>query len=132
MTNPLPRGQALALGAIVVAGLGLAAAGLFAVGDRQQLWQRPFYVQVKLPNAGGIEVGSRVRVQGVNAGQVDAIQEPAVRGGDVVLRLRLDARYQNLLGSDARAEVRSEGLIGGKVVEIAPGSPTADPLTAGA
>jgi phospholipid/cholesterol/gamma-HCH transport system substrate-binding protein len=132
MNETLRKSQAWILGLLVVLGLCLAATALFAIGDRQQLWHSVFHVQVKLGNAGGLELGSRVRVQGINAGQVTAMTEPAERGADIFLTIRLDSRFRSLLGSDAHAEVKTEGLIGGKVIDIVPGSPGADALADGA
>jgi phospholipid/cholesterol/gamma-HCH transport system substrate-binding protein len=128
VTESLRRGQAILLGLIVVMALLLAAGGLFTVGDHHQLWHGSYQVQVQLPAAGGLDVGSRVRVQGVNAGQVVAIDQPTVRGGSIIVRLRLDGRFRTQLGSDAHAEVKNEGLIGMKVLDIVPGSPGADVL----
>lgn len=128
MTESLRRGQALLLGLVVVLALALVAGGLFAVGDHQQLWHGGYVVYVRLPGAGGLDLGSRVRVQGVNAGQVVALEQAAERGGDIVVTLRLDGRFRTRLGTDARAEVKNEGLLGTKVVDIVPGSPAADAL----
>jgi phospholipid/cholesterol/gamma-HCH transport system substrate-binding protein len=128
----LTRAQAALLGLVVLVGLGLAALGVFAIGDRQGIWREHFYLHARFPQINGIEVGTRVRVQGINAGQVDALEHPVQRGGDVLVRLRLDASYRPLLGSDARAEIVGEGLIGGKVVEIHPGSPGTTAIEPGA
>jgi phospholipid/cholesterol/gamma-HCH transport system substrate-binding protein len=128
MTESLRRGQAILLGLVVVVALVLIGGGLFAVGDHHQLWHGSYHVSVTLPSAGGLDVGSRVRVQGVNAGQVVALEQPAVRGGAIVVRLRLDGRFRTQLGADARADVKNEGLLGSKVVDLHPGSPGADLL----
>ncbi len=122
MTNAMPRTQAMVLGGVVLAGVLLAAVGLFAVGDRQGLWKSRFEIKARFAEIRGVEVGTRVRVQGINAGQVAAIEFPQVRGGAVTLRFRLDSDYQPLIGRDARARIVSEGLIGSKVIEIDPGT----------
>lgn len=132
MTASLTRAQAALLGFVVLVGLGLATLGVFAIGDRQGLWREHFHLYARFPQVNGIEVGTRVRVQGINAGQVDALEHPAQRGGDVFVRLRLDAGFRQLIGSDARAEIVGEGLIGGKVVEIHPGSPGVAAIEPGA
>jgi len=128
MIESLRRGQALLLGLVVVLSLALIAGGLFAVGDHQQLWHGGYTVHIRLANAGGLDVGSRVRVQGVNAGQVIALEQSRDRGGDILVTLRLDGRFRTRLGADAKAEVKNEGLLGTKVVDIVPGSPATDSL----
>lgn len=131
MTAGLSRQRAWWLGGIAVTALILGSVGLFAIGDRERLWHRQAIVTVLMPSAGGVDVGTRVRVQGINAGQVEELVQPPERGKEVVIRLRLEERFLKLLGKDARAEVMTEGLVGAKVVEIFPGTPEAGPFVPG-
>jgi phospholipid/cholesterol/gamma-HCH transport system substrate-binding protein len=128
VSRSLSRFQALLLGVVVLAGLGLGAAGLFAIGNRQWLWNDTFHVQVGFHQVRGVEVGTRVRVKGRDAGEVVAVEDPAAPEGDVVLRLRLDGRLRQVIRADASAQIMGEGLIGGKVVEINPGTSAAAPV----
>ena len=77
--------------------------------------------------------GTAVRIRGVNAGQVVAVDYPATDGPDAVvtLRLKLDARFADRLYADATARLHSTGLISAKVVAIDPGTPAAGPLVDG-
>ncbi len=122
MSRSLSRWQALLLGVVVFAGLALGGAGLLAVGGRWWPWGGAFHVRAGFARVQGVEVGTRVRVQGVDAGEVEAIDLPEQPGGDVVLRLRLDGRLRNLVRSNAVASIASEGMVGGKVVEVDPGT----------
>jgi phospholipid/cholesterol/gamma-HCH transport system substrate-binding protein len=124
--------QAVFLGLTVLAVLGLGAVGLFAVGSQHWPGNDSFNVQVGFPHVRGVEVGTRVRVQGIDAGEVESLQVPAAPGQAVVLRLRLDGKVRHLLRADAVAQIVSEGMIGGKVVEVAPGTVAAAELTNGA
>jgi hypothetical protein len=81
---------------------------------------------VAFPEVKGIEVGTPVRVQGIGAGEVVAVEPPAKPGDPVLLRLRLQGKYRTLVRADATVQIASEGLIGGKVLEIQPGSSSAD------
>lgn len=128
MTEILTRRQAMMLALVVCFGLGLLGYGLFAIGDQQQLWHGQYVINMKLANAGGLDLGTRVRIQGVQAGQVVAIEQPEQRGGSLLVKMRLDGRCKILLGADAYGEVKTEGLLGGKVIDIVPGSPGSDTL----
>lgn len=128
MSRALSRLQAILLGIAVCLGLGLATLGIFAVGSRQWLWSDVFYLQAGFRQIQGVEAGTRVRVQGIDAGEVEPIQPPAVPGGDVVLRFRIDGRFRHLIRTDASVQIVSEGMLGGRVVEIHPGSPDANPV----
>lgn len=131
MTRSLSRLQAILLGVVVLVGLGLAGFGVFAVGNRQWLWSKPFHVTVGFAQLRGIEVGTPVRVQGIGAGEVVEVDVPEKIGGAVRVRLRLDAKLRHLLRTDAAAQIVSEGMLGGRAIEIDPGSAAAEPLADG-
>src|SRR5439155_8428255 len=95
MSRSLSKLQAVFLGAVVVAGLALTGAGVFAVGSRQWLWSDTFHVVVGFSQIRGVEVGTRVRVQGIEAGEVETVEPPAEPGGEVMLRLRLGGRLRH-------------------------------------
>jgi phospholipid/cholesterol/gamma-HCH transport system substrate-binding protein len=128
MSRALTRLQALLLGMVICLALALAGTGLFAVGDRDFLWNRTFQVEAGFGEVRGLEVGTPVRIQGITAGKVASVEAPASPGDPVVLRLRIDNRYRSLVRSDAVVQIVGEGLIGGKVVEIGPGSSGAGPV----
>jgi phospholipid/cholesterol/gamma-HCH transport system substrate-binding protein len=128
VSRGLTRWQALVLGTFVLIGLGAAGVGVFAIGSRQWLWQDTFHVRVGFRQIRGVEVGTRVRVMGREAGEVERVDLPATRSGEVVLRLRLDGKVRHLVGADASAQIVPEGMVGGKVVEIYPGSDGAEPV----
>jgi phospholipid/cholesterol/gamma-HCH transport system substrate-binding protein len=128
MSRSLSRLQAILLGLVVLVGLSLASVGVFAVGKGQWLWSDTFPVTVGFGRIRGVEAGTEVRVQGVKAGVVEAIVPPATPGGDVILRLKLSGQVRNLIRSDASVQIVSEGMIGGKVLEIDPGTPSASPV----
>ncbi len=122
------------LGAVVLVALGLGALGVFGVGQRQRLWSRPFTLEVGFSRVPGVTVGTPVRVRGLDAGVVSEVTLPPASAPEapLVLRLRLDRKFQPLVFADARATIVSEGMIGSRVVEIAPGSPQAGPASDGA
>src|SRR6516162_7932901 len=114
MSRALTPLQAACLGAAVLLGLVLAGTGLFAIGSRQWLWSDTFHVEAGFPQIRGVEAGTRVRVQGIEAGEVEAVLPPQTPGGDVHLRLRIDSRLRSLIRADASVQIVSEGMIGGK------------------
>jgi phospholipid/cholesterol/gamma-HCH transport system substrate-binding protein len=128
MSRHLSRLQAILLGVIVIAVLGLGALGLFAMGGRHGLGGDSFCVVAGFQDIGGVEVGTRVRIQGIDAGEVEEIVAPDAPGGSVKLRLRIAGRLRHLVRDDARVQVISEGLLPGKIVRIVPGRPEAAPL----
>jgi phospholipid/cholesterol/gamma-HCH transport system substrate-binding protein len=112
--------QALALGAVVLVALGLGVAGLFSVGSRGWFGKDSLHVRSGFKEIRGVEVGTRVRIQGIDAGEVVQIVPPDSPDGNVVLRLRVKGEYRHLIRASSEVQILSEGMIGGKVVEIRP------------
>jgi phospholipid/cholesterol/gamma-HCH transport system substrate-binding protein len=126
VSRSLSRLQALLLGAVVLVGSGLAVGGVFAVGSRGWFGKDALHVRVGFPEIRGVEVGTRVRIQGIDAGEVVQISPPDGPDGLVVLRLRLKGDYRHLVRTDSTVQIVSEGMIGGKVLEIHRGRARAD------
>ena len=108
------------LGVVVVAGAALGGVGLFAVGSRGWFGKDALTVQAGFPEIRGVEVGTRVRIQGIDAGEVVGIDPPAGPSHPVVLRLRIKNDYRHLVCACSTVQIVSEGMLGGKVVEIRP------------
>src|SRR5215212_4459478 len=130
MNRDTGRWRALANAGFVLAILGLAGFGAVQVASRQWRVQKTFPVRADFDSIGGLEAGQRVRVQGIDAGVVEAIVPPTVPGQPVRLVFRLDERLRPLVRADARARIVSEGVVGSKVVEIVPGRADAPALPA--
>ena len=121
MSRSLSRGQAVVLGIVMCLGVALSGYALFAIGGRTWSRKDSFHVRAGFRDVRGVEVGTRVRVQGVDAGEVVAVLPPEKPGDNVILRLRLRSDLRPLVRTDASVQVVSEGMIGGKVVDITPG-----------
>jgi hypothetical protein len=80
----------------------------------------------------GVEVGTRVRVLGKEAGEIEGIDLPEIPTGEVMLRLRLDGRVRQLIRADASAQIVPVGMVGGQAIEITPGSDDAPVIAEGA
>lgn len=128
MTNRLSRLQAVTLGLVVVCAVALGTVGLVAVAAKQGFGRETFAVRVGFPEAHDVAAGTPVRVRGVDAGQVTAVEYPA-DDGLIILRLQLDAKFRDKLHADAKAQIQPTGLLGAKVIAISPGTPAAGPLT---
>ncbi len=122
MSRELTRLQALILGIIVVGVFFLGGYALFAIQERRGLGPDAFTVQAAFRDIGGVEVGTRVRVQGIDAGEVEAIMPPEVPGDPVRLRLRMSGRLRHLVTRDAKATIASDTLLASKVLRILPGA----------
>jgi phospholipid/cholesterol/gamma-HCH transport system substrate-binding protein len=109
--------QAAVLGTVVLIGGLLAVGGTVAVGSRGWYTKGALHVRAGFADARGVEVGTRVRIRGVDAGEVVSI----TRGQDeVIMRLRIKASDREWVRTNSTVQIVSEGMLGGKVVEVRP------------
>jgi phospholipid/cholesterol/gamma-HCH transport system substrate-binding protein len=99
---------------------------LFAVGSRGWFGSEPLHVRVGFHEIRGVELGTRVRIQGIDAGEVVEIVPPDSPDAPVVLRLSLKKEYRQLVRASSTVQIVSEGMLGGKVLEIHRGKPRHD------
>ncbi|VTS03186.1 ABC-type transport system involved in resistance to organic solvents, periplasmic component OS=Singulisphaera acidiphila (strain ATCC BAA-1392 / DSM 18658 / VKM B-2454 / MOB10) GN=Sinac_1321 PE=4 SV=1: MCE: OmpA [Gemmata massiliana] len=125
MSQSLSRWQAVTLGLVVVVALVLGGYGIARIADKQGLWADTVEVTAGFPEAHDVTPGTPVRIRGVDAGQVIAVEYPDHDGpgAQVTVRMRLQAKFATRLYSDASAQIHGTGMLGSKVISIQPGDP---------
>lgn len=133
MSQSLSRRQSVALALVVLIALTLGGYGIARIADKQGVWADTVEVTAGFPEAHDITPGTPVRLRGVDAGQVIAVEYPDHDdpGAEVTVRMRLQAKYANRLYADAAAQVHGTGMLGSKVISIQPGDPKKGTLAAG-
>ncbi len=127
MRREIGRWRVLVNVGFALAVLALGGSGLYQVARRHWQVQPTFHIRAQFETISGVEVGHRVRFQGIDAGVVERIIPPIQPGQPVELVLRIDERLRALIRIDSLARIVSEGLIGAKVVEISPGRSDSPP-----
>ncbi len=88
--------------------------------------------------AGGIEMGSPVRVSGVKVGKVDSIKffeagrKHESKDVSLALTLLIDRRVSHLVREDSKFYINMAGIIGEKYIDIIPGTEAYPELEEGA
>jgi phospholipid/cholesterol/gamma-HCH transport system substrate-binding protein len=118
VSRSLTQIQAFLLGTTVLGGIGLGTVLMFLVGSRGWFGKDALDVRVAFREVRGVDVGTRVRIQGVDAGEVIAIVPPEAPDGPVLLRLRLKVALRHLVRSTSTVRIVSEGMLGAKVLEV--------------
>jgi len=113
MARQLSRPQAIWLGGWVVVSLCLGAAALSALSDRAGWGKGAFHVHAGFPDINGAMPGTRVRIQGMDAGEIEAVLPPETPGDLVKLRLRIAGKYRHLVREDAKVQIASDSLLAG-------------------
>lgn len=120
------------VGLLVLVALAVFVAGVFLIGDRQQLFSRKALYTIHLTQTGGLARGSGVQLSGVNVGQVTGVILPEdVTELQITIEIAVDRRFAARIREDSQATVRTLGLLGDKYVEIRSGSPDSPQIPIG-
>jgi phospholipid/cholesterol/gamma-HCH transport system substrate-binding protein len=114
--------RAVGAGVFVIVGVALFTAALFMIGSRRMLFESRFPVYTEFARLGQLEVGALVRVAGMDAGEVTAIEIPRNPSGKFRVRMEVRDDMRQLIRTDSVATTLTEGLVGAVFVNILPGS----------
>jgi phospholipid/cholesterol/gamma-HCH transport system substrate-binding protein len=118
----MPATRLIGVGVFVVGGMVIFALGLFMIGDRRFLFDDLFMVNAEFAQVAGLRDGAAVRVNGMEAGEVLDIDIPPSPAGRFRVRMRLREEVRTLVRTDSVASIRTDGIVGGRYVQIEAGS----------
>ncbi len=118
------------LGIFVAAGLLLLMVSLYLIGAKKNLFSSTMSVQATFRQAGGLRPGNNVRYMGVNVGTVDRIS--MLNDTAVLVQLQIRLEDAKNIRNSAIASLGNDGLMGSRVVNLAPGPLPSPLLTEGA
>lgn len=124
------------VGAFVAVALLLLAVGVFLVGEVGHVFGERYRLVTLMRSGAGLVPGSSVQLAGQNVGQVREVRwiEPERRGAEgaaVAIWLDVNREVREQIRADSEARLRTQGLLGDRVVDIRPGSPDARVLAPG-
>ena len=107
-------------GLFFLGGIALLFMIIFMIGKDKGFTQPKFQVEVLFKDVGGLIEGARVQLAGVNVGTVSDIRflDKKVNGRRVKVEVSIFNRYKKQLTQDVRFSIKSEGILGDKLVEI--------------
>ncbi|HEV2854698.1 MAG TPA: MlaD family protein [Thermoanaerobaculia bacterium] len=128
--------RAFRVGLVILIAAAVLAAGIFLIGDKNNLFTTKNEYYVDFNSVSGLKPGSPIELNGVDVGTVKGVELPQdPRKRQIRIRLEIDSRYANRIrgpvdpeqrvvgqpGSVAR--IKTLGLLGDKFIEINSGSP---------
>jgi phospholipid/cholesterol/gamma-HCH transport system substrate-binding protein len=123
-------GQKIKIGLFTIAGIAVLVMAIFLIGNKRSLFSATFNVHGLFKNVSGLQVGNNVRLVGINVGVVEDIQ--IMNDTSVNVTLTLNDNVKKFIKKDAKLSIGSDGLMGDKLVMIAPGGGTSnEPLKGG-
>jgi len=114
------KGNQIKLGVFVSLTIALFIVGIYFIGQRQKLFSSTFHVSGIFEDISGLQVGNNVRFSGINVGIIEDIQQ--VSDSTVRVDMQIVEHSRKFMKKNAIAIIGSDGLMGGKIVLILPGT----------
>ena len=115
-------GQKLKIGLFTFVGILVLVLAIFFIGNQKNLFSSTFNIYGTFKNVNGLTVGNNVRFAGINVGVVQAINIET--DSTVRVDLTLENNVKKFIKKDAKLSIGSDGLMGDKLIVIAPGGIT--------
>ncbi len=107
-----------AMGAFVIGGLLLFGFGLFLIGDRRMLFSKSAEYYTEFEQISALESGAKVRVGGMDAGEVVEVRVPPGPGSKFRVKFRIIEKLFPVIRTDSVATIQTDGLLGNKFLLI--------------
>ena len=115
-------GQKVKIGIFTFIGLLVLILIIFFIGNQKNLFSSTFNIYGTFKNVNGLTVGNNVRFAGINVGVVEAINIET--DSSVRVDLTLNNSVKKFIKKDSKISIGSDGLMGDKLIVIAPGGIT--------
>ena len=106
------------MGAFIVGGLLLFGFGLFLIGDRRMLFSKSAEYYTEFAQVSALESGAKVRVAGMDAGEVVEVRAPSGPGSTFRVKFRIVEKLFPVIRTDSIASIQTDGLLGNKYLLI--------------
>jgi phospholipid/cholesterol/gamma-HCH transport system substrate-binding protein len=110
------------VGIFTTVAIALFAAALFLIGNQHKAFHRHVVFYTNFHNVDGLPKGAKVRVDGMDAGEVENIQIPAGPAQKFRLKMNVEDRFHGLIREDSVVTVETEGLVGDQFLLIHSGT----------
>ena len=112
----------MTVGIFVVVGVALFTLGIFLIGDQHKSFTRHIEFYTAFANLDGVMKGTKVRVAGLDAGEVVDIAVPDHPSSQFRVKLRIDHRFHGLVRTDSLVTIGTAGVVGDQFLLVHQGS----------
>ncbi|MEX2369768.1 MAG: MlaD family protein [Bacteroidales bacterium] len=120
--------KSLIVGVFITIGLAIFITAIYLVGKKENIFGSSVKVSAVFNDVQGLREGDKVRLSGINIGNVNSLS--FMPDNRVFVQMSLETDQVKFVRKDSRVTIGSEGLMGSKVVMIIPGTKVGDPITA--
>ncbi len=115
------------VGIFLIIVLAMGATALVLIGRSGNVFGERYQLVTLVRSAAGLVPGAEVQLAGQAVGQVDRVvlippEDRPESGQAVALWLNVRVSVQSQIREDSRAQVRTQGLLGDRLIDIRPGS----------
>jgi phospholipid/cholesterol/gamma-HCH transport system substrate-binding protein len=118
--------KAVKIGIFISLGLIFFMLGIYFIGKQQNLFIPSLKIAAIFRDIKGLKLGDKVFFSGIDIGTVSSIE--LMKDTRVKTRFTVKKDVAKLIRQDSRVTIANEGLTGGKVVNILPGSEQSPPV----
>src|SRR6185436_18355430 len=97
-----------AMGAFVIGGLLLFGLGLFLIGDRRMLFSKSAEYYTDFFQISALETGAKVRVGGMDAGEIVEVRVPPGPGEKFKVKFRVVEKLFPVIRTDSVASIATD------------------------
>jgi phospholipid/cholesterol/gamma-HCH transport system substrate-binding protein len=124
------------VGLAVVLALVVLAVAIFFIGETGAVFGERYNLTTLMPGANGLIEGASVKLAGQDVGKVEQIQfvpaeERAQPDHVLKITMAINTDVQQHIRADSEARVRTQGLLGDKIIDLTPGTTEAEILQPG-
>lgn len=121
----------LRVGLILVAALLVGTVAVTSFSGIREYFRPTFPLTTRFSQVSGLKPGAVVMLSGVLVGNVKDLAIPPGKSPEVEVTMAIYTARRKDIRADAEASLGSQGLLGDKYIEIAPGSPDQPPVAPG-
>lgn len=129
------RSREIRVGLVILIAMVVMAAGIFLIGDRNNLFSRKDRYFIEFNNVSGLKAGNPVQLNGVDVGTVERIELPQdPKRTQIRIWISVERKFSDRIRGPqnpravvereppSRARIKTLGLLGDKFIEINSGS----------
>jgi phospholipid/cholesterol/gamma-HCH transport system substrate-binding protein len=116
------KNQNVLVGIFVIVAVTLFGAALFLIGNQHKAFSHHVVFYTTFQNVSGLTKGAKVKVDGMDAGEIENIQIPSGPDQKFRLKMNVDDRLRGLIREDSLVTVETEGIVGDTFLLIHQGS----------
>jgi phospholipid/cholesterol/gamma-HCH transport system substrate-binding protein len=108
----------LKLGIFISSGLAILVVSLYLIGKNQSFFSANFHVRARFSDINGLMAGNNIRFDGIQAGTVNKVT--VLNDTTIEVDMMIDKNIRPYIRKNFYAGIGNEGLMGNKVINIAP------------